>query len=71
MIATALELVVIGFTLAPSVIALGIIGLAGVKTILIVLFYQHLTDEPKFISIVYLAGLVAVIGLIMALVVSR
>ncbi len=71
MIATALELVVIGFALAPSVIALGIIGLAGVKAILIVLFYQHLTHEPKFISIVYLAGLVAAIGLIMALVVSR
>jgi caa(3)-type oxidase subunit IV len=46
------------------VLITSIIGLAGVKAVLVALFFQHLKDEPKAISSIVLFGFTAVILLI-------
>lgn len=69
-VATGLELALFGMPLTPLVVALGIFGLAGIKAILIAMFYQHLVGEPKSVSILYLVGLLAAMGLIGASIIS-
>lgn len=56
--ATIAELLIIGQPLAAAVIVGSIITLAGMKAVLIALFYQHLKDEPRPLASLLLAGLV-------------
>ena len=61
---TVLELILIGQPLSRLLLIISILGSAGVKAILVALFFQHLKDEPKAISSVVLFGFMAVILLI-------
>ncbi|MCS4538105.1 MAG: cytochrome C oxidase subunit IV family protein [Thaumarchaeota archaeon] len=61
---TVFELILIGQPLSQQVLITSIIGLAGVKAVLVALFFQHLKDEPKAISSIVLFGFTAVILLI-------
>jgi hypothetical protein len=70
MVATALEMLIFGMPAPPSVTTLGIGGLAGLKGLLIALFYQHVVDEPKSVSLLYLAALLAAAGLLIGMAVS-
>ncbi len=68
--ATALELVLYGASATVSGATTAIIGLAGLKATLIALFYQHVTREPRSIAFLYLAALLAGVGLIVGMVAS-
>ncbi|HEY4673495.1 MAG TPA: cytochrome C oxidase subunit IV family protein [Nitrososphaerales archaeon] len=61
---TVFELILIGQPLSRQMLITSIIGLAGVKAVLVALFFQHLKDEPKAISSLVLFGFMAVILLI-------
>jgi cytochrome c oxidase subunit 4 len=61
---TVLELMLIAQPMPQSLLITSILGLAGVKAVLVALFFQHLKDEPKGISSLILFGFVAVILLI-------
>jgi len=61
---TVLELMLIGLPVSRQLLIISIIGLAGVKAVLVALFFQHLKDEPKAISSLVLFGFVAVILLV-------
>ena len=54
---TAGELALINLSLSASVIVTSLIGLAGVKALLIAIFFQDLKDEPRALSSVLLVGL--------------
>ena len=54
---TAGELALITLSLSASVIVTSLIGLAGVKALLIAIFFQDLKDEPRALSSVLLVGL--------------
>lgn len=56
---TAFELAIIGQPLARNVLVTSIMGLAGIKALLVALFFQHLKDEPRSVSSLLLLGLVA------------
>ena len=61
---TVFELILIGQPLPRQTLITSIIGLTGVKAVLVALFFQHLKDEPKAISSLVLFGFMAVILLI-------
>ena len=61
---TVFELMLLGQPIERQTLIISIIGLAGVKAVLVALFFQHLKDEPKAISSLVLFGFVAVILLI-------
>ena len=61
---TILELILIGQPLPQQLLIASIMGSAGVKAVLVALFFQHLKDEPKAISSIVLFGFTAVIMLI-------
>ncbi len=50
MIFTYLELTIIGLPLPIQVLYVNILTLAGLKAVLIALFFQHLIHEPKALS---------------------
>jgi len=54
---TAGELALITLSLSANVIVTSLIGLAGVKALLIAIFFQDLKDEPRALSSVLLVGL--------------
>ncbi|MBI2125713.1 MAG: cytochrome C oxidase subunit IV family protein [Thaumarchaeota archaeon] len=56
---TAFELAIIGQPLARNVLVTSVMGLAGIKALLVALFFQHLKDEPRSVSSLLLLGLVA------------
>lgn len=70
MVATAMEVLIFGMPASPSLTTLGIGGLAGLKGLLIALFYQHVVDEPRSVSVLYVAALLAAAGLIIGMAVS-
>ena len=58
-VSTAAELNLIGLKLLSTVATnTTLIGLAGVKALLIALFFQDLKDEPKSLSSVLVLGLI-------------
>lgn len=61
---TVFELILIVQPLSRQLLITSIIGLTGVKAVLVALFFQHLKDEPKAISSLVLFGFMAVILLI-------
>ncbi|MBM3898313.1 MAG: hypothetical protein FJ358_07330 [Thaumarchaeota archaeon] len=61
---TVLELMLVGQPMPRQLLIISIIGLAGVKAVLVALFFQHLKDEPKAISSLLIFGFVAVILLV-------
>ena len=61
---TVLELMILGQPLSRQLLIVSILGSAGVKAVLVALFFQHLKDEPKAISSLVLFGFIAVILLI-------
>jgi cytochrome c oxidase subunit 4 len=61
---TVFELILIGLPMSRQLLLISIIGSAGVKAVLVALFFQHLKDEPKAISSLVLFGFAAVILLI-------
>ncbi|MDJ0269180.1 MAG: cytochrome C oxidase subunit IV family protein [Aigarchaeota archaeon] len=69
-ILVALELVVFYAGLPPAQARAGIIGLASVAALLVAVFYQHLIREPRGVATLYIAGLLAALGLIIGMVVS-
>ncbi len=61
---TAGELLLIGYPgVSRSVTTTTLIGLAGLKAVLVAGFFQHLKDEPRPLSTVLLVGLVIVMAL--------
>jgi len=54
---TIAELLLIGINISRTWLIISIIGLAGVKAILIAVFFQHLKDEPKSLSTLLLLPL--------------
>ncbi len=68
--ATVFELAIFRTAIAPNAAASIIVSLAGLKAMLIALFYQHLSREPKSVSLVYVAALLAGVGLIIGMQVS-
>ena len=61
---TAGELALIGYPgIARTVTTTTLIGLAGVKAVLVAAFFQHLKDEPRPLSTVLLLGLVLALAL--------
>lgn len=61
---TAFELAIIGFPLPTRILTTLIMGLAGLKAVLIALFFQHLRHEPKALSLLLLMALGGAIVLI-------
>ncbi len=61
---TIFELMLLGQPVARQTLVISILGLAGVKAVLVALFFQHIKDEPKAISSLVLFGFVAVILLV-------
>ncbi len=61
---TAVELFMIGLPLPRNLVTTLIMGLAGMKALLIALFFQHLKDEPRVLSVLVLLPLVAAAALI-------
>ena len=63
-VTTALELWIAG---RPSVnrsfLISSIVILTGIKAILIALFFQHLKDEPKSLSVLLIIGLIGALAL--------
>ena len=55
---TIAELGIITLSLPSNVITTSLIGSAGLKAVLIALFFQHLKDEPKFLSSLLILGLI-------------
>ncbi len=70
MVATALELMIVGMALAPTIAIASILGLGGLKAVLIALFYQHVIIEPRAISTLYITSLIAATALIIAMLIS-
>jgi len=68
--ATVLELFLFGLSAAPTMTTTAIVSLAGMKATLIALIYQHLVREPRSLAVLYMAALVAGVGLIIAMLVS-
>tara|TARA_B100001971_G_C17997124_1_gene435324 strand:- start:198 stop:464 length:267 start_codon:yes stop_codon:yes gene_type:complete len=66
---TLLELFLVGQAISTTVLIILIIGWAGIKAILIAVFFQHLINEPKSLSTLLLLPLIgAVILLVLSLV---
>ncbi len=51
-------------SLSRNFIVTTLIGLAGVKAVLVAMFFQHLKDEPRPLSIVLIVGVVIVMALL-------
>lgn len=58
-VSTILELIVIRQPLSPQLIYTSIVGLAGLKAVLIAMFYQHLVNEPRPLSSFAIMGLLS------------
>ncbi len=58
-VATIAELGIITLSLPSNIITTSLIGSAGLKAVLIALFFQHLKDEPKVLSSLLILGLIA------------
>jgi cytochrome c oxidase subunit 4 len=56
---TAGELAIIGLPVSPEFLVSTIIGLAGVKALLIAAYFQHLRHEPRALSSLLVLGLAA------------
>ena len=69
-VATLLELVLVGMPLTLSMMIFGILGLAVLKALLIALFYQHLIGEALWVKLLYTLSLVTAVGLIVGMVTS-
>lgn len=69
-VATGLELLVMGRPIPQVPSSTVIMGLAGLKAILIALFYQHLIHEARSIPTLYIAAALAGIGLLVGMAVS-
>ena len=69
-VATGLELLVIGRPIPQVPSSLVVMGLAGLKAILIALFYQHLIHEARSIPVLYLAAALTGVGLLIGMAVS-
>ncbi len=54
---TIAELLLVGINISRTWLIISIIGLAGVKAVLIAVFFQHLKDEPKALSTLILLPL--------------
>lgn len=61
---TAFELVIIGQPIARNFLVTSIMGLAGMKAVLVALFFQHLKNETRSVSSLVLLGFVAAMILI-------
>ena len=63
-VTTALELVIAGRpSVTRSFLISSIVILTGIKAILIALFFQHLKDEPKSLSVLLIMGLIGALAL--------
>ena len=63
-VTTALELVIAGRpSVTRSFLISSIVILTGIKAILIALFFQHLKDEPKSLSVLLIIGLIGALAL--------
>lgn len=62
--ATLGEVAIINLAAASAITVLAVLALAGLKAVLIALFYQHLKYEPKFLSAMVLIGLMAALSFI-------
>ena len=58
---TAGELLMIGQPIPQNILVVSIVGLAGVKAVLIAMFFQHLKDEPRALSTLVLLPLIGAI----------
>lgn len=71
---TAGELAIIGLPLPAATLVTTIIGLAGVKALLIAAYFQHLRYEPRALSSLLMLGLgaaVVMIGISLLSIVTR
>jgi len=63
-VTTALELWIAGRpSVTRSFLISSIVILTGIKAILIALFFQHLKDEPKSLSVLLIMGLIGALAL--------
>lgn len=60
-VATLIEVAIVNMQLATALTIVSIVGLAGLKAVLIAMFYQHLKDEPTPISGIMMFGLIGVV----------
>jgi len=58
---TAFELAILGLPIARNLYVASLMGSAGVKAVLIAMFFQHLKYEPRPLSVVVLIPLLAAI----------
>ncbi|HID05445.1 MAG TPA: hypothetical protein EYH45_03690 [Candidatus Caldiarchaeum subterraneum] len=65
---TVIELMLVGMPMTPITIALGILGLASLKALLIALFYQHLIGEAAWVKIFYAFALLTAVGLVVGMI---
>jgi len=68
--ATVAEVMLVSMPTTALTIALGILGLASMKAVLIALFYQHLIGEAAWVKILYVFAVITAIGLIIGMITS-
>lgn len=61
---TLVEVSLLGLPIPPLLKTPSIMGLAGLKALLIALFYQHLKDEPRALSSILIMALLIAASLI-------
>ncbi|MBI2184908.1 MAG: cytochrome C oxidase subunit IV family protein [Thaumarchaeota archaeon] len=64
MATTAVELMTIGMQLPRNILVTIIMSTAGLKAVVIAMFFQHLKDEPKALSILVIIPIIAAAALI-------
>ena len=67
---TIAELLLVGVNISRTWLIISIIGLAGVKAVLIAVFFQHLRDEPKSLSTLLLLPLLGAVAFLVISMVS-
>jgi len=67
---TIAELLLVGVNISRTWLIISIIGLAGIKAVLIAVFFQHLKDEPKSLSTLLLLPLLGAVAFLVISMVS-
>ena len=67
---TIAELLLVGVNISRTWLIISIIGLAGIKAVLIAVFFQHLRDEPKSLSTLLLLPLLGAVAFLVISMVS-
>ena len=55
---TAFEILIMGVQMSQIVLIVSLVGSAGAKAFLIAMFFMHLKDEPKSLSIIVILPLI-------------